>query len=842
MDPSSSAYSFAQKLANKSMAAAANLQERSVVWKEKAAELSADVTVKAKEAYAAAKKSEFVEKSAAYLAANGVIKRGDSEPDPTSTTLSSGLSTSTRNRKSVDSLGHQSGPSLVFGVPLNEVVERTKIIVEDGWEIPAVVVRCVEFIEQVAINEVGIYRVSGSASAVAYLKNLFGAGKDVDLSELSPDPNAVCSVLKSFLRDLPEPILTDALSAKFQTVIPGADDPSSPYNALAAATAAGPTSTNTLTTPDNTTSPSNTTTTSSSSTSTHDPHPTIDNETRSEIRSLTTKLPTCNSALLRYLCRHLYRIQERAVENKMSIGNLLVIFSPTLQISAVLLKEFILRSEGLIVVNLNNNSGGGGGKGMVRSRSPERLAQSEVVTSTTTTTTTATMGSSSSPAVAVAGGVNNARKAVNMRSSPNLALSYAGSGSGSGHGSGGHSSSGGGGGGSSPPKSAELAGWAGGSRPVPIPPRPASITSDPRYMNPNNASGGSAGLGGSVGTNAGSVGSVSSASSSVGAGLVSGIRNAGGGSVGSGSTASANLSTTNGNVTSATTAAGSGSGSGSSRGVPPRPPVPQRISGAFGAGNVVSSPASGSMGVLAKDVAAGAAPPVVGSGSGSAGASARSSGVLSASVVEEGYYVRGTNKDLEGDVFGDDSAVIEESNPSGKGSVVAGGGSGAVAASIGGNGGNSGTGTPKAGRKIPPPPPPSKKKGVPLGQSGAGSASASTESPEGLGASSSVVTSPSGASGIAAAAGRTGPAVGGSYGTVRPGVSPLAGSGAGSPSVGGRQGVGSANSGVGNATVTSSSASGSPTTSTATNATSAAGTIQGGAVGSVAAARSRFGG
>ncbi|KAJ1568126.1 hypothetical protein HK405_003554, partial [Cladochytrium tenue] len=62
---------MASKLATTSMAAAAAVQERSQVWRDRAQEVGGDLSVRAKEAYAAAKRSEFVERGTAYLSGGG---------------------------------------------------------------------------------------------------------------------------------------------------------------------------------------------------------------------------------------------------------------------------------------------------------------------------------------------------------------------------------------------------------------------------------------------------------------------------------------------------------------------------------------------------------------------------------------------------------------------------------------------------------------------------------------------------------------------------------------------------------------------------------------------------
>ncbi|KAJ3107652.1 hypothetical protein HDU97_003646 [Phlyctochytrium planicorne] len=283
----------------KSIAAAAIVQERSVVWKERAAEISADVGVRAKEAYEAARKSEAYEKGAAYFA-----PRKDGE------------------RRSTNS---QDYPS-IFGMPLEEVLERTR---QDYLElnVPPIVYRCVEYINSAFLDEVGLYRVSGSSTEVNQLKSLFNIGGDVDLFELKSDPNAVCSVLKAFLRELPEPVLTNKLANEFQALYPSLEE--SPTTTPAVS----PTHT---TKPELPTSP-------------------IPSQLLSDIRSLTFKLPRSHCELLRFLLAHLDQVQQHASTNKMSISNLAVIFSPTLQVNSALFRAFVLNWD-LLFPKSNSDS------------------------------------------------------------------------------------------------------------------------------------------------------------------------------------------------------------------------------------------------------------------------------------------------------------------------------------------------------------------------------------------------------------------------------------------------------------------------------------------------------
>lgn len=59
-----------------------------------------------------------------------------------------------------------------------------------------------------------IYKISGLKSKVRHLKSQYNKREKIYLYE--HEPHIVASLLKQFLRDLPEPILTTELSPKFE--------------------------------------------------------------------------------------------------------------------------------------------------------------------------------------------------------------------------------------------------------------------------------------------------------------------------------------------------------------------------------------------------------------------------------------------------------------------------------------------------------------------------------------------------------------------------------------------------------------------------------------------------
>ena len=60
----------------------------------------------------------------------------------------------------------------------------------------------------------GIYRISGVKSKIQLLRDCYNRGAPVYLEE--HEPNIIASLLKQFLRELPEPVLTKGLMGKFE--------------------------------------------------------------------------------------------------------------------------------------------------------------------------------------------------------------------------------------------------------------------------------------------------------------------------------------------------------------------------------------------------------------------------------------------------------------------------------------------------------------------------------------------------------------------------------------------------------------------------------------------------
>ncbi|MCI4387576.1 hypothetical protein PGIGA_G00075790 [Pangasianodon gigas] len=93
--------------------------------------------------------------------------------------------------------------------------------------IPPLVVHCVNEIEQRGLHETGLYRLSGADRVVKELKEKFLRGKSVPLLSKVEDIHAITGLLKDFLRNLKEPLLTFGLNSNFMEAAELADEDNS---------------------------------------------------------------------------------------------------------------------------------------------------------------------------------------------------------------------------------------------------------------------------------------------------------------------------------------------------------------------------------------------------------------------------------------------------------------------------------------------------------------------------------------------------------------------------------------------------------------------------------------
>ncbi|XP_007885317.2 rho GTPase-activating protein 29 [Callorhinchus milii] len=181
----------------------------------------------------------------------------------------------------------------LFGVDFTQTAKNSS----DG--IPFIIKKCTSEIESRALNIKGIYRVNGAKSRVEKLCQAFENGKDlVELSDLYA--HDISNVLKLYLRQLPEPLISFRLYNEFIGLAKESHNISDEDNGK-------------LNSPNS-------------------EKRWLTNVVRIvfRVKDLLRQLPRINYKTLQYLIDHLHKVAEQAEENKMSASNLGIIFGPTL--------------------------------------------------------------------------------------------------------------------------------------------------------------------------------------------------------------------------------------------------------------------------------------------------------------------------------------------------------------------------------------------------------------------------------------------------------------------------------------------------------------------------------
>ncbi|XP_012246530.1 active breakpoint cluster region-related protein isoform X2 [Bombus impatiens] len=163
-------------------------------------------------------------------------------------------------------------PQGLFGAKIQQVCKREK------RDVPFIITACVREVERRGVGEVGLYRVSGSASDLTKLRKSFESNSyEAEQLLKEVDVHSVTGVLKLYLREMPEALFTDAL-----------------YPAFLEAFQTGELSKG------------------------------------AALRRVYESLPAVNKAVIDFLLTHLIRVNKHEAQNKMSLHNLATVFGPTL--------------------------------------------------------------------------------------------------------------------------------------------------------------------------------------------------------------------------------------------------------------------------------------------------------------------------------------------------------------------------------------------------------------------------------------------------------------------------------------------------------------------------------
>ncbi|KAL9057619.1 MAG: hypothetical protein Q9162_002234 [Coniocarpon cinnabarinum] len=127
------------------------------------------------------------------------------------------------------------GPFLILLEPLKEQTRRTRIKktmdeAKDKTEfwMPALPYRCIDYLNHHGIESVGLYRIPGSVGEIRQFQHKFNSPPYYDVDMLVPenepqDINVVASLLKAWVRDLPEQLLPKSIQDKIEREAPDAN-------------------------------------------------------------------------------------------------------------------------------------------------------------------------------------------------------------------------------------------------------------------------------------------------------------------------------------------------------------------------------------------------------------------------------------------------------------------------------------------------------------------------------------------------------------------------------------------------------------------------------------------
>ncbi|XP_047615957.1 rho GTPase-activating protein 22 isoform X11 [Phacochoerus africanus] len=168
-------------------------------------------------------------------------------------------------------------PPGIFGQRLEDTVHHER---KYGPRLaPLLVEQCVDFIRERGLTEEGLFRMPGQANLVRDLQDSFDCGEK-PLFDSTTDVHTVASLLKLYLRELPEPVVP---FARYEDFLSCAQ----------------------LLTKD-------------------------EGEGTLELAKQVSSLPLVNYNLLRYICKFLDEVQSHSDVNKMSVQNLATVFGPNI--------------------------------------------------------------------------------------------------------------------------------------------------------------------------------------------------------------------------------------------------------------------------------------------------------------------------------------------------------------------------------------------------------------------------------------------------------------------------------------------------------------------------------
>ncbi|KAG0152307.1 hypothetical protein CROQUDRAFT_719164 [Cronartium quercuum f. sp. fusiforme G11] len=210
---------------------------------------------------------------------------------------------------------------LAFGLPLSVSLHRlepssSKQPESHRW-LPAIAIRCLEYLNTRGPGEEGIYRIPGRSTDVEKLRVLFDAGCDIDLLKQTIgtlDPHAVASTFKLWLREVPESLLSPEFDNEINRIV-------NQYSGLVGMPPPLP--------------------------ATMPAQQEAVEECARKLANIFPRLPPPNWHLLRAIADHLSILSQSSSTNRMTLTNLRLILSPTLKFTPVLLQILVEQRQTL---------------------------------------------------------------------------------------------------------------------------------------------------------------------------------------------------------------------------------------------------------------------------------------------------------------------------------------------------------------------------------------------------------------------------------------------------------------------------------------------------------------
>jgi len=162
----------------------------------------------------------------------------------------------------------------IFGTPIEELVSRPEICISG---VPKFFMNALQFLETYAMDEEGLFRLSGSVEVIKALRKDIDQGKEVDFQKFVKAPHNVTGLVKLFLREFPVPLLTFDSYDDFLDVVSMRDQ----------------------------------------------------NEKMNKLSSIIGSLPSSNKEILKVLLPFLGRVSQHSKQNMMTSQNLAIVFGPS---------------------------------------------------------------------------------------------------------------------------------------------------------------------------------------------------------------------------------------------------------------------------------------------------------------------------------------------------------------------------------------------------------------------------------------------------------------------------------------------------------------------------------